>query len=381
MDTATDAMTSKEGLQRAKRLLEAGLPAEEKFTLVHICSSPQRCRKLVFTRSSDFSLDTLTSHFYLLIHKDMACIALEVMTYESRDIFTIFVSKADTSGHYYGSGKLNTMSILQDMIRSIARNHSPANKRVRICLFAKSEKQYLFLGSAKNSRKHILTDSQLLRWWIRCLDGLCDEFDSIVPDKCTLLIPGISNLRETASYFPPSSKLPWRAGDIFWDTPQMEDDDSAWAVRRIPRFPDDPKSRFLDCIVADKRAKKVTRKQFWLEMQSRQEFLLGKSVGFIGIEGRLSQQKRKQCSKSGSSSKKDCEHFKSLLFDLDFESKTNTESSTQRLLECVPDSCKIEFIGLNQVSNTNMSKKRETNSNLNITTLNSTLVRKKPKTS
>lgn len=382
MDAITDTSTlvSNEGLHCIKRLLESDLPLGEKFTIAHIRSPPQKCRKLIFTRSSDLRLDTLTSHCYLLIHKSLACVALEILTYESPDVFTIFVSKADTSGHYYGSGELNTMSILRNMIRSVTRNYSPVNKKIRVCLFAKAESQYLFLGSSKNPRKHILSDSQLLKWWIKCLDGLRDEFDSIEENKCTLAIPGITNARETASYFPPSPKLPWQAGDIFWVTPHIEEDESALAVQRIPRFPDDPKSRFLDCIVADKRAKKVTRKQFWMEMQSRQEFLLGKSAGIIGIEGRLSQENHKPCFRSASTSKKASERFKSLLFDLDFESESNTDSATRRLINSVPDSCKIEFEGLAKSPNVLPNKKRECSSNTNITNLGSTLVRKKQKT-
>jgi len=350
-------------------LMEPLLPAGHEFVLAHLPSVPQKCRKLVFTRTRDARLDAVTTHYFVLTTGTVAVLALELLTFESPRDFTLFVSKADTAGHYEGP-KLNMMRITQALIRCVLRHFAPTRKRVRICLFAKAEKQYLFLGSVSNPKKHVLSDAELVKWWTNCLDGLADDAEP--PVKACVSIPGIDeNPTAVAKYFPPAPRLPWRAGDIFWEGASPDEDAAAWAVYRIPRFPDDPKSRFLDAIVADKRAKHVTKGQFWLELQSRQEFRLGKSVGIIGVEFHLKQQGAS--SPLPGLSQRDLHRFKDLLVSLNFESKESTEAATRRLLRGVDAAHKFTLKGTGPILT---YAKRQTTQPVN--TLN--VVRKKRKT-
>ena len=71
----------------------------------------------------------------------------------------------------------------------------------------------------------------------------------------------------------------WKEGDIFMGSPQDI------AVYKIPVFPDDPKSRFLEHLVEESRAKTTRLSAFWTELQARQEFRLGVTVSVIGVSG------------------------------------------------------------------------------------------------
>lgn len=362
---------------RIQELLEGVLPRDEKFELIHIHSLPQRCRKLVFTKSSDTRLDSVTTHFFVLSYnipqteKKIAILALEIYIYESLETSTIFISKADTTGFYTGGHRLNILIITQQLIRVLLRYYVPLNKRIRIALFAKAEQQYLFLGSIKNPKKHVLPDAELVKWWARCLDGLQAEFAT--PIRCALIVPGIST-KDNEKYLPRASQLHWRVGDVFWD-PELgeEAENAATAVKRIPRFPDDPKSRFLDALVAEKRAKTLSRRQFWLELQSRQEFLLGKSVGILGLDApSVNPKVHHDLTKSNGTSKRDVNRFKEHLVGLNFDTYESSLDATHRLRRGIPDSCIFEMNGkaISQV-------KRSAPSEIKINTLN--VVRRKKK--
>lgn len=310
--------------------LESVLPVGD-FTLLHVRSVAQKCRKLIFTSKSDKRLDALTTHYFVLISKDVAVLALELLAYESDNCFTLFVSKADTTGF---NADFSTLRVTQALLRCVLDQYALVGKRVRILLFAKAEKQYLFLGSIHNRSKHVLPDAELVKWWTRCLDGLSDIGTNF---KARVSIPGIDETPAAISkYFPPNARLPWLPGDLFGDGDEL-------AVKCIPRFPDDPKSRFLDTIVADKRAKKVTKRQFWLELQSRQEFRLGKSVGIIGIE--FDKENRGAAKRLPAMSAKDVNRFKDLLLSLTFNNLDETKHATERLLRGVDNAYKTALKG------------------------------------
>lgn len=362
---------------RFQKLLEGVLPRDERFDLAHIHSIPQRCRKLVFTSSSDTRLDSITTHFFVLSYnppyseEKIAILALELYIYESLETSTMFVSKADTTGFYNGPHRLNIMLITQQLIRGLLRFYVPLNKRICIALFAKAEQQYLFLGSVENPKKHVLPDAELVKWWARCLDGLQSEFTA--PIRCALVVPGIGT-KDNEKYLPKMSNLKWMVGDVFWD-PEIgeEAENAAPAVKRIPRFPDDPKSRFMDALVAEKRAKTLSRRQFWLELQSRQEFLLGKSVGIIGLDAlSVNPKVHHDLTKTNGTSKRDINRFKEHLISLKFDTYESTLDATRRLLRGIPDSGKFEIIGKSIPQ-----LKRSASSEPQINTLN--VVRRKKK--
>lgn len=315
-------------------LLEPELPrAGNPYSLWHVKSHTKKCRKLIFTRTNDVTPNTCSEHLFLMTYNGMLFYGLEALIYESPEHSTLFISKADTSGYLEESaGHLNIGAVTSALLRGVLRYYVPTHKRVRLCLFAKSQGQYLFLGSKENPAKHVLEDGQLVRWWLRVLDGLADEFGQII--KSGLVIPGC-NPRDTCRYFPESSRMNWFVGDIFGEGDSVSD--RTLAIRRIPRFPDDPKTRFLESLVSTRRAKRVSRTQFWEEMPSRQEFLLCKSVGIIGLEGILDAQRHQSLEGAHSVGQRDYKAIVDLLLSLDFSSRHAARHATEEVAKRIPD--------------------------------------------
>lgn len=364
---------------RFRALLELELPkTDHPFSLWHVKSHTKKCRKLIFTRTHDTTPNTCCQHLCLITYKGILIFGIEVFIYESPDFSTVFISKADTSGFYdVSEGRLNVGLVTRAVLKGILRYYVPVHKKVRICLFAKSQGQYLFLGSKNNPRKHILGDGQLVRWWLQMLDSLSEEFDEI--KKSCLIIPGC-NSRDTTSYFPRDPKITWTVGDIFWeDDPKNE---NTLAIRRIPRFPDDPKTRFLESLVSAKRAKQVTRNQFWEEMPSRQEFLLCKSVGIIGLEGFLKGSEHMSVDGAHSVSQSDYKLIMEVLLSLDFSSKESASHATEEIAKRIPDFAIIEIEGQKaqpELKATERPPEGDSDLKRNINVLGAGLVRKKRK--
>lgn len=280
----------------------------------------------------------------------------------------MFVSKADTTGHYPSDKPPTQMGkVVQQLLRGLIRYYLPLDKPVRVCLFAKAERQYLFLGSAKNPLKHVLSDAQLVKWWASCLDGLKSEFSSI--KKCALQIPGASEAA-VKSYLPSNPQLPWTVGDIFWEGAP---DDPTIAVKRIPRFPDDPKLRFLEFLVAEKRVKKVSRAQFWIELQSRQEFRLGTTVGIFGLEGTVD--KHESLEGNHSITQKEARLLREVTLEGDYSTKSSAEYSSNEFASRVPSYAEIDVKG---TLTTPVVKRTVETPQVNV--LSAGLVRKKQKT-
>uniref|UniRef100_A0A060SYU9 histone acetyltransferase n=1 Tax=Blastobotrys adeninivorans TaxID=409370 RepID=A0A060SYU9_BLAAD len=264
--------------------LEDALPeGANEFQLIHLKTKLRKCRRLVYKKPKSKGTqeyDRVTPHLFILAYEGLAVFAMEAFLYEGQDdsVTTLFVSKADTTGHYYGSASLSIARVTRALIRVLLRYYAQPADKVRVCLFAKAENQYLFPLSSKNPKKHVQSDASLVKWWLRVLDPLKDEFGSLT--KARLQIPGADS-KAIEAFFPRPSTMDWSVGDVFSDNGNIA------AVKCIPRFPDDPKVRFLDYLVSERRALKTPREQFWIELQARQEFRLGSVVGIIGIEGTL----------------------------------------------------------------------------------------------
>lgn len=259
--------------------------------------------------------DYVTSYFILLTHENLIVYAIELIVYDAPGgIQTLFVSKADTTGHYGlspssdTSGKPPTLSyakVTEGILRAVIRCFIDPLRPLRINLFARAEKHYLFPFSSEHpNRKHLLTGAELVRWWIKVLDNVCETSSSAVDgekripviktvERARLQIPG-SEPPRIKSYFParqrsnaPADSAPekfqWQVGDIFWP----DDDPKYPAVRCVPRFSDDPLTRYIDFLVGERRATTTTQKIFWMELQTRQEFRLSIVVGVVGIEGKV----------------------------------------------------------------------------------------------
>lgn len=146
----------------------------------------------------------------------------------------------------------------------------------KLVLFTRSEGQYLFPQSMKNKGKHILDGRSLLKWWLKNIDNLVNDWNNC--EKFLNILN--SENREIVRYFPSDN---WIVGNVY--TKDNEIDDTKLAIYNIPLLPDDPKGRFLEHLVVEGRSKKVKCKQYWQELAIRQEFSFGAIVGLIGVSG------------------------------------------------------------------------------------------------
>ncbi|SCU82766.1 LAME_0C02784g1_1 [Lachancea meyersii CBS 8951] len=149
----------------------------------------------------------------------------------------------------------------------------------KLSLFTRSEPQYLFAESSQNGNKHVLPGDKLLKWWLSVVDSIVtSSFDT--DTNARLQIPG-EEAAVTAKHIRELNGPDWQIGDIFNGVPED------LAIFKIPVFPDDPKGRFLEQLVDEGRARKVQLSQFWVELQVQQEFRLGDTVSVIGVAGKL----------------------------------------------------------------------------------------------
>lgn len=365
--------------------LEHELPRlKERFNLLHLKTKRRRCRRLIYrpNRRADGEqeVDYVTSHLLVLELDGLALFAMEAFVYESEEagerVSTLFVAKADTTGHYYREDEapFSVRRATTGLMRGLLRYYVPPGDRVRVCLFAKAEQQYLFPLSSHNPKKHVLNDAALVKWWLRVLEPLRTEFRTL--HKARLQIPG-EDASAIQLYFPRDSRLPWQVGDVFWS----DDEESSRrypAVECIPRFPDDPKKRFLEFLVAEKRAKRTSRGQFWLELQSRQEFRLGSVVGIVGLEGTLPAENsvyREAASIPHALRYKDFTRLRESLVSCDYSTKTAALEATAFLLQRIKHPfCKIPIHG----QNTDQKQKRP-QQDAPINLLSGSIVRKKKK--
>lgn len=374
---------------RFARELEHELPAlKERFNLVHLKTKRRRCRRLVYrpNRRPDGQqeVDYVTSHVLVLELDGLALFAIEAFVYESEEagvrVSTLFVAKADTTGHYYHEieAPLSIRRVTTGLVRGLLRYYVPAADRVRVCLFAKAEQQYLFPLSSQNPKKHVLGDAALVRWWLGVLEPLHDEFASL--EKARLQIPG-EDPPAIRPYFPRGARLPWQVGDVFWsDSDEDASSRRLPAVECIPRFPDDPKKRFLEFLVAERRARRTSRDQFWLELQSRQEFRLGSVVGIIGLQGTLPPENASYREAAASVPHalryKDFSRLREALVSCDYSTKEAALEATAFFLQRVKQPfCRISIQG----KNTEQKQKR-TAQNAQVNLLSGSIVRKKKKT-
>ena len=358
------------------------------FVLSYLKTKKKTCRRLIYKRVEKATdnktklkvVDHVTTHLHVLSFNEINLFALESFIYQSDDdqITTLFISKADTSGYYNEDEKKYPLSIREittALIRNLIRYHvDNQSSKLRVCLFAKAERQYLFPLSGDNTNKHILWDSNLVKWWLKTIDPLYDEFRQL--KKARLQIPG-SDDKSIKSFFPKDSKLPWTVGDVFWN----DDDSSAKlpAVKCLPRFPDDPKTRFLDFLVSEKRALKVSRQQFWIELQGRQEFRLGSVVGIIGMEGYLKPSSTSKFDQQSGKllTNKEYDMLREALISKLYTNQNEAKEASESFNRRVAEDNKIKLTGKKKTTAKRYIEKIDQTPAVNV--LGASMVRKKPK--
>ncbi|CAO2647367.1 Nn.00g082890.m01.CDS01 [Neocucurbitaria sp. VM-36] len=331
-----------------KELLAEQLPKDVPFTFYHYSTPPSKSAALFSAPPHGKSERTYCESHTLaasIIPKDtvssalpeeLLVLAIEVLIYTTRNLTTIFVSKADSTGYLSELQLPRSQSasplkaICGTFVAWLARERQREGKKLVVSLFARAQDQYLFPASIENKNKHVLDDRGLVKWWCRVLDPIIWQYQaederrpfaerlvdcertgtngvsssSGTTAKGYLVIPGFEPY-DTLRYIPPPPKpnVPRR-----WATthPLLQIAPYPAAPPRclVPHFPDDPKTRFLeeldeelpdrgtDAMVADggtpsrsngqwKSVK--TLDQFWEFMAFRQECSSGRIVGFIWV--------------------------------------------------------------------------------------------------
>jgi regulator of Ty1 transposition protein 109 len=287
--TKTDALFAAAPAKRPQRTF-----CESHFLTLSVASTSTNS-----SNSSDSSAST--GHVFVF--------AIEVLVYTTASLTTLFVSKADSTGHLPTSPTQQRQSPIRPLtstfITWLAESRQRPGIPLVVSLFARAQDQYLFPGSVDHGAKHVLDDRQLVKWWCRTLDPVLRlHTDDQYTTRAHVIVPGFDS-HETTQFFPtshrsdPQDNRKWRHGH-----PLLEIAPNPSAPPRclVPHFPDDPKARYLDELDAElpdsqpsqsffspsKKGNGMwksirTLDQFWDTMAFRQECSSGRMVGFIWL--------------------------------------------------------------------------------------------------
>ncbi|GME86169.1 unnamed protein product [Ambrosiozyma monospora] len=88
----------------------------------------------------------------------------------------------------------------------------------RLVMFTRAEPEYLFPNSKKNKHKHISSDSQLLKWWLKTVaNTVVDTFESVTQRKLNILNSETAQIKR---FFPDDK---WEVGDIYSNENNIHD--------------------------------------------------------------------------------------------------------------------------------------------------------------
>ena len=310
-------------------LLAHVLPTDLRLTIRHLSSTPVECEALFAAPPGEYPETTFCENHYLSVSinpsgqngREIIIFGMEVLVYTTAHLTTVFISKADSTGFLYLLKAPRKVSILRlistTFLSFLVRTRQREGVRLVLSLFARSQNQYIFPGSIKNAEKHVLDDRGLIKWWCRALDPIIREYEpesthgSEGPlDQTTesakssatafLIVPGCDKF-ETRSFFPPSAKSDDKIQSRWLNSYPREQlcrNPDAPPRCLVPRFPDDPKTRFL--IDLDDELLEQTEDgasgensgqwlsvrsldQFWELMSFRQECSAGRLVGFLWV--------------------------------------------------------------------------------------------------
>ncbi|KFA79906.1 hypothetical protein S40288_03736 [Stachybotrys chartarum IBT 40288] len=301
------------GEDSLRKTLAEILPKDHQFGIYHLSTPPRRVDALYSAPPNERPDRTYCENHFLAVSidasskpddpkKPVLVLGVEIFIFTTAFSTTLFVSKADSTGYLQ---LLNLPKGTPSPIREVCAAFVAflVGKRRRrdvqfvVSLFARAQAQYLFPGSSENSGKHVLDDRGLVKWWCRVLNPLLESppRGALSPwgnVKGYLVVPGLDTY-ETRALVPRGSTSHWclehPLEHISHYTREFD-----WVPPRclIPKFPDDPKSRFRDEL--DEEAAKSgamrtagswksvkTLDMFWEMMAYRQECSSGRMTGFI----------------------------------------------------------------------------------------------------
>lgn len=303
--------------------LASVLPKDKTFHIYHVSTPPLKTEALCSAPPNERPDRTFCEKHFLAIsidapesakgssgassdtsnQREVMVLGLEIYIFTTAHLTILFVSKADSTGYLT---LLNLPKGTSSPIREISAafmSHLVEN-RVRpkiqfvISLFARAQSQYLFPGSVDNKTKHVLDDRGLIKWWCRVLNPLVEAPPSIASKSGKahgyLVVPGL-DAYETKAFLPRSSLSSWSSTHplekISHYTREFD-----WVPPRclIPRYPDDPKSRFRDELDEEAHKSGAMRttgswqsvkslEMFWEMMAFRQECSSGRMTGFAWV--------------------------------------------------------------------------------------------------
>jgi regulator of Ty1 transposition protein 109 len=311
---------SKSLIERLSRVLPKGY----KFGIYHVSTPPTKTNALCSAPPGERDDKTYCeSHFLTLTidakHEQTSAVeqnggaptpvpvmAIEVLIFTTAHSSTFFVSKADSTGYLT---LLDLPKGTPSPIRAVCGaflSHLIQHRRRKdiqsvVNLFARAQDQYLFPGSIKNKSKHVLDDRGLVKWWCRVLDPLLQDpptgkLGAWGSTMGYLVVPG-QDKYETRAFLPRASGSAsrWELQDALRRVSHYTREFD-WIPPRclIPRYPDDPKSRYRDELDEEAAKSKAMRTtgmwksiksldQFWDMLAYRQECSSGRLTGFIWV--------------------------------------------------------------------------------------------------
>lgn len=308
--------------------LAAVLPKDKHFGVYHLSTPPQKTDALCSAPPTERPDRTYCENHFLAISIDVPAsstapssssqvdsgsatkkvlvLGIEVLIYTTAHLSTLFVSKADSTGYLHLLNlKKGHSSPIKEVCRAFLRHLVASHHRLEvpnvINLFGRAQDQYLFPGSIKNGGKHVLDDRGLIKWWCRVLDPLAESSGHVVgPNRLKphgyIVVPGLDDY-ETRALVPKSADgtSNWVFGHPLEQISHYSRKlDSVPPRCLIPRFPDDPKSRFRDELDEEAHQTKAMKSSgswksvksldmFWEMMAFRQECSSGRMTGFIWV--------------------------------------------------------------------------------------------------
>ncbi|KAB8076518.1 histone acetylation protein-domain-containing protein [Aspergillus leporis] len=311
-------------------LLAKVLPTGVKVIIRHISSAPTPCTALFAPPPGEEPESTFCENHFLSASvnvgegedgPEIIIFGIEVLVYSTAHLTTVFVSKADSTGFLHLLKNVPKVSLIRRISNTflsfLVQTHQRPGVRLVVSLFARAQNQYLFPGSIENKGKHVLDDRGLIKWWCRVVDpilreyepesgshekGLLDRAMESAKSSATafLIVPGCDKF-ETRGFFPNAAKFDDKERPRWLNSyplHQLCDNTTSPPRCLIPRFPDDPKTRFL--VDLDDELPKQTEAgiskesagqwksvksldQFWEMMSFRQECSSGRLVGFLWL--------------------------------------------------------------------------------------------------
>ncbi|KAF2153362.1 hypothetical protein K461DRAFT_267947 [Myriangium duriaei CBS 260.36] len=306
--------SSKTATQSLYDLLAAKLPSSTKFTFHHISTPPTKCDPLYAPPPGTKPERTYCESHFLTVSAPqntrlVLLFAIEVLIFTTKYLTTVFISKADSTGCLASRHLPSSSSIIRSttstFVSYLVSTRQRPRTRLVLSLFARAQGQYLFPASVDNKGKHVLDDRQLVKWWCKTLDPVLRSSPSSTQQRqAFVLVPGFDR-QETIAFLPPSYRTDPPDGRKWTHGHPLEliaRNPAAPPRCLVPRFPDDPKARYLDELDEElpdaggvrhvsspsKRGSGVwksikTLSQFWEMMAFRQECSSGRLVGFVWV--------------------------------------------------------------------------------------------------